>query len=328
MLSSTPATLSRPSIPQTWTSLANITEAPRQEHITVFLTPSTINILRRIVLSDTIISTTSLMYFYSISQNSWKTMAPIPNPMNYINATMSGGNIYVLGRLAYTSEGNWSAIPDVLAYNPKKNEWEIVAQLPATEAIGSAALGGLGALEPVRNRYQDNVDVVSVFENSVEGSKCWTPQRGFPRAEITPAQLREQRPIQRKIPVFILDPCIIGAGWKASEAKIPTARGGVSAGVARKNIYTFSGEGNCEAESGLFNQTEVYDIETNNWQRLAPAKVARHGTSAVGVRGKMYIPGGGVLKGCPIATFDALLPNLMEGERDVLNSGKTSARRA
>jgi len=54
---------------------------------------------------------------------------------------------------------------------------------------------------------------------------------------------------------------------------------------------------------------EVYDTGRDRWERLGKMKVPRHGTSAVAVRGGVYIPGGGVKQGgAPVDTFDVFYP--------------------
>jgi N-acetylneuraminic acid mutarotase len=76
--------------------------------------------------------------------------------------------------------------------------------------------------------------------------------------------------------------------------------------VVGGKVYTFGGEGDKSVESGVFDEVEAYDTERDAWESVGTMKIARHGTSAVGVRGKVYIPGGGILQGGgPVADFDA-----------------------
>lgn len=107
--------------------------------------------------------------------------------------------------------------------------------------------------------------------------------------------------------VFALDLCDVEKGWTMKSGKMPTPRGGVSAGTIGEKIYVLGGEGNpAEGTEGVFNQTEVYDVRRDSWERLAPMVVPRHGTSAVGVDGVIYIPGGGVrISGAPVDLFNA-----------------------
>lgn len=110
--------------------------------------------------------------------------------------------------------------------------------------------------------------------------------------------------------VFALDLYDMASGWRVRDAKMPTARGGLSVGIVGDKVYTFGGEGNPAADSnGVFNNTEAYDTVRDSWEKLTPMEAPRHGTYAVGVGGRVYIPGGGTAEsGAPVATFDFFEP--------------------
>lgn len=98
--------------------------------------------------------------------------------------------------------------------------------------------------------------------------------------------------------LFTLDLEDLSGGWKTSAAKVPTARGGLATAAVGEKIYTFGGEGNKAAGSqGIFKESEVYDITTDTWAKLAPMSKPRHGTFAATVGGKIYLPGGGTTNG-------------------------------
>ncbi|KAF2187082.1 galactose oxidase [Zopfia rhizophila CBS 207.26] len=332
MLSHIPNVVSLPSHPAAWTSLQNITIAARQEHTTFFLPPSTIGILGGIVPNGTAYSNTDLMQFYSLPRDTWETAAPIPKPLNHVNVAVANGKIYLLGGLANALDGgSWQAIPDSWVYDPKKNAWEEIDAMPTAEARGSATMGvyegkiflagGMRTLVLRQDWLQDTVDTVSVYDTTngkwiavPDAAKKMPEGRDHAGGAVIGDKMyvlggRNRGQLNVRDTVFILNLCNLQAGWTTSKAKLPTPRGGLAAGVIGKKVYTFGGEGNLEVESGVFNQTEVYDTVTDSWERLGPMKVPRHGTSAVGVENKVYIPGGGVLiGGGPVATFDAFVP--------------------
>lgn len=313
----------------TWTSLANITIAPRQEHTTVFLPPSTIGILGGVIPSEQLASTTDLMQFYSIPDNTWRTLRPVPKPINHVNAAVSGGKIYVLGGLVDAPDGSpaWVATPDSWVYDPKTNEWTSIAPMPVAEARGSAAVGvydgmiilagGLEKLELAGDRLQVTVATVSIFDTKkgkwlevAEAAKNIPEGRDHAGAAVVGDKFyvlggRKDGQLNVKDTVFSLDLCDIRKGWKTSKARMPTPRGGLAAGVIGRKVYTFGGEGNQQVESGVFNETEAFDTISDSWEKLAPMKLPRHGTSAVGVGRSVYIPGGGIFIGPgPVADFD------------------------
>jgi N-acetylneuraminic acid mutarotase len=122
--------------------------------------------------------------------------------------------------------------------------------------------------------------------------------------------------------VFVLDlqdraASNLSFGWRTSPSHMPTARGSFATGTIRSRIYTFGGEGNSENESGVFDQVEMYDTVTDNWKSVGNMRIPRHGMTAVGVGGRVYVPGGGLRQGGRgeqgVADFDAFAPHPIEG---------------
>ncbi|KAF2789929.1 galactose oxidase [Melanomma pulvis-pyrius CBS 109.77] len=337
LLSSVSIALSHPSPPSTWTPLANISVAPRQEHSTIFLPPSTIGILGGVipVAGEMLPLTTGMIQFYSIPENIWKTVSPIPKPVNHLNAAVVNGKIYVLGGLAMTTTENgspvWMHTSDSWVYNPKSDSWTSLPAMPDAEARGSAGVGvyggkvilagGLRSLELVPGGLQDTVDTVSIFDTVTkkwlevpEAAKKIPEGRDHAGAAAVGSKMyilggRNMGQENVKDTVFILDLKNLERGWKTSKAKMPTPRGGCATGVIGTKVYIFGGEGNTQAASGVFNETEAYDTVRDRWEQFAPMRIPRHGTYAVGVRNSVYIPGGGIAQSSgPVADFDVFRP--------------------
>jgi N-acetylneuraminic acid mutarotase len=88
-----------------------------------------------------------------------------------------------------------------------------------------------------------------------------------------------------------------GVGWQTRERMI-TARGGLACALVGDEIIAVGGEGNRAAgSSGVFPQVEAYAPATNTWRSLGEMKTPRHGMGAAAYRGKLYVPGGGILEG-------------------------------
>jgi N-acetylneuraminic acid mutarotase len=321
----------------TWISLAPIANSARQEHATVSVSPTTLYILGGILPflpNQATDPTTAIMQSYFIPNDTWRSVASLPMPLNHINAaaTTHDGKIYLLGALAPSPDGVWRAVANCWVYDPQQDTWEALAPMPVDQARGSAAVGvsgnmvylagGLRSLNPVQGGLQETVDMVTAYD-TVE--RQWTVLP--PAADHLPAPRdhagaavvedtfyvlggREQGQANVRDTVFALDLWDLRRGWRTSAFKMPTPRGGIAAGVVGGKVYTFGGEGNPEPGSqGMFNQTEVYDTVRDSWERLAPMRVPKHGTSAVGLGGKIFIPGGGVAEGgAPVDTFDVFEP--------------------
>lgn len=332
-------TLSHPTHHPQWTPLAPL-PLPRQEHTTVILPPSTIAVLGGIIPTNDSnataslpITTTSLVHFYSLPNNTWRTAAPLPRAMNHINAAVVNGQIYVLGGLADLGEAEpaWRAVGDAFVYSPSADTWTRVPSLPADEARGSAAVGvygsrivlagGMTDLELSGNRTQNTVAVVSVFDTESrkweavgQAARCLPESRDHAAAAVVEGRMyvlggREQGQENVKDTVFVLHLDDTEAGWKVSGARMPTPRGGVAAGVVGKKMYVLGGEGNAATDTGVFGEVEVYDTRKDEWASAGSMRIPRHGTYAVGVGNKVFVPGGGVRQsGAPVSDFDVFEP--------------------
>ena len=254
-------------------------------------------------------------------------------PLNHVNAAIVDGKIYSLGGLAEAPGPDrvWRAVANSYMYDPATDHWTTIQKMPDGEARGSAAIGvydkkiylagGLIDLELSGNYTQRTVAVVSIYDTQSQtwltvpaAARFMPARRDHAGASVVGSKLyvlggRDHGPENVQDQVFVLDLCDLEAGWRTSGARMPTARGGIAAGVVGAKVYTFGGEGNVKADSGVFDQVEAYDTVADAWESVGTMRIPRHGTYAVGVRGKVYIPGGGLKQGgLPVADFDVFVP--------------------
>ncbi|WAO97168.1 Kelch repeat-containing protein [Fusarium falciforme] len=305
-----------------WQTLASLPVAPRQEHTTVYLPHDSIAILGGIVPNNSAtpipFSSTTLVQIYSIKRNTWRTVAPLPKRLNHVNAAAVDGKIYVLRGLDDGGE-----------------EQKALQAVSDTEGDGGWGVykgkiflaGGFSALGLTPGGPHESVGPVSVFDTAtLKWLPDFLPQQAKaipqPRDHAGAAVIDDKLYViggfdhgasNRRDTVFILNIQNLKAGWKTGTARMPTPRGELTAAAMGRKIYTF-GEGNPNAERGLFNETEVYDAESNTWTQLEPTKVPRHSAPGVGVGGKVYIPGGGLAAGAlPASLFDVYVPGCEKG---------------
>lgn len=332
----------------TWQVLSPIPIAPRQEQVTVAINSSTLAILGGIIpdlsssngtsSNSTGFTTTNLVQLYDIPSDTWITATPAPVDINHANAGVVDGQIYLLGGLVFTpsgqsDQGSWVATPGSWRYDPSTDEWTVLAALPEELARGAAVVGVYGSriylagglrlldLLPVTGT-QDTIASVTAFD-TVSGN--WITDLPAAAQELPEARDhavgavvgstfyvlggRDRGQTNVKDTVFALELEDLEAGWRTSAGRMPTARGGLSAGTVGTRVYTFGGEGNQVLSSGVYNETEVFDTTTETWSSLAPMRLPRHGTSAVAVDGRVYVPGGGVVQGAtPVNVTDVYIP--------------------
>ncbi|KAL5323888.1 hypothetical protein ACEPPN_008430 [Leptodophora sp. 'Broadleaf-Isolate-01'] len=307
-----------------WTSLAPLTPFKRQEHRTVALNSTHLYVLGGVVpeLDGVIFPTVTLMQVYSIPKNKWTTVAPVPIGFNHPNAAVVDGKIYLLGGLTPGEGLLWVSSPKCFVYDPVKDKWTALPDMP--DGRGSAAVevkdktiylaGGLTPIVSIGpDDREDTVNITSSY-NTV--TKKWTalPALPAPRDHAGVALIDSILYIlggrafghdNVVNDVFALDLSAKKPVWTTNRAKMPTPRGGLSSATLDGIVYTFGGEGDFSNPSGVFNETEAYDPCTDKWTKLGPMAFPRHGTCAVAIGRKIYIAGGGNLKGgAPVDTFD------------------------
>ncbi|KAK4165119.1 hypothetical protein QBC43DRAFT_316804 [Cladorrhinum sp. PSN259] len=325
-----------------WETLPDIPFNPRQEHVTLALSPSTIAVLGGVIPAPSNSSasaipflTTSLLQLYSIPQRKWLAApSPAPVALNHPNGAVVNSRIYLLGGLSEIDANiTWSANPSSFVYSPKTDAWSSLPPIPADQIPrGSAAMGvsnrgviylagGMTAL-PLAGGTQESISEVAAFDTKTNKWITLPPKaRNLPAARDHAGAAvidnkfyvvggRDKGQLNVRDTVFVLDLDRPEKGWVTKKGRMPTARGGIAAAVLGDTIWTFGGEGDTSKESGVFDEVEVYDTARDKWEKVKSGmKVPRHGTSAVGVGGGLYIPGGGTVQGgSPVNVFDVFLP--------------------
>ncbi|KAL7619615.1 hypothetical protein AAE478_010156 [Parahypoxylon ruwenzoriense] len=278
--------------------------------------------------SPTPVPSINTLEAYSLDEKTWKSLTPIPKAYTHINAAAINGKVYVLGGLTGDGvDGIWRSTRDCFVYDIAEGTWTALPPMPEGQGRGASAVGisgqtvylagGLERLELFENGTQESLDIVSAYDTST-GSWATLPKLPAPRDHVGGAVIgrtffvvggRDHGQVNMRNTTWALDLDDLSRGW-VPRAEMPTARGGLAIGVLGDGAYiaTFGGEGNPDPGSdGVYNNTEVYDVAKDAWTRLPPMPHPRHGTAAALVRGRVYIPGGGITMGAgPVDTFDAL----------------------
>jgi N-acetylneuraminic acid mutarotase len=324
-------TVARPSDcrPNTWLNLKPI-PVPRQEHSTVALNETTIAVIGGVHIEGASASSTDLVQFYDIPSDTWRNGTSIPYGINHPNAAAVNGRIYLLGGLTdgALSPGeyiNWVATTGSFLYDPATETWSELAPMPNGTERGSAIVGVhndiiylAGGMTVLQN-YQDSLTTVNAF-NTTSGSWIRLPPAAANIPEgrqhgtggvignkfyVVGGRWFGQMNVRGT--VYELDLTNQEAGWKTSPFHMPVPRGGLAGGIVGERIYTFGGEGDPNTITGVFNQSESYDVKSRRWSELKDMAVPRHGTSAVAIGNKVYIPGGGLQQDGKVVDYNGTL---------------------
>lgn len=319
-----------------WTNLASL-PIRQQEQTTVVLDDTTIALVAGVGFvgdesMQTGVETINLVQLYDIPSDTWSVGTPAPFKVNHPNVAAVDGKIYLLGGLIDRKTpplptADWQASGESHVYDPTTDSWTQLESMPPGTERGSAVIGVhnemiylAGGMTILAIEYSDAVTSVIAF-NTTSGS--W--QRPPPIAANIPEGRQHAvgavyddtfyvvggrwfEKTNVRDTVFKLDLNDMEAGWTTSESRMPTPRGGICGAVVDGTLYTFGGEGQRPSHTGIFPNVEAFNLETEEWTELEHMPVPRHGTSAVSVGNKIYIPGGGLQDdGYPVEYEDGVV---------------------
>ncbi|RSL84619.1 hypothetical protein CEP52_016387 [Fusarium oligoseptatum] len=248
-------------------------------------------------------TTVDWLHLYDIPSNTWRTGAPSPYRVNHPNVAAKDGLIYLLGGLVDASDPpnplpEWIASGESHVYDPQADAWTELEPMPPGTERGSAVVGVhheliyvTGGMTILDGAYQDAVTTVTVFNTtSRKRQRLVDVAANIPEGRqhaagaviddtLYVAGGRWFEKTNVRDDVFMLDLNNLTAGWKTGKTHMPTTRGGIAGAAIRAKLYTFGGETNQHATTGVFDNMEAFDVETQN-------------TTAIG--NKIYIPGGGL----------------------------------
>jgi N-acetylneuraminic acid mutarotase len=313
-----------------WVREGLIGLGPRQEH-SVAAINNTIYVVGGVTFDDAnALVTTARVESFDTEQSRWSVPAPLPQFINHVNLASVEDRLYSFGGLTGSSTDDpiWLAVPECNRYEPHTDTWTPIAPMPG-QARGSSAMGvhgakvyvagGMSRLEATANGTQDALVDVSCYDTATDTwSEDYPPlpdarqHAGGAVVNGVMYVLGGRKEVDHHYDtVFALPLDQPDAdGWQ-ERALMPTSRGGLACSALRdRYIVCAGGEGNPDSPLGVFAEVEMYDTVLDEWTSLPPMDVPRHGTAAVTVSDRVYVPGGGIASGGSGGTggvFDHLL---------------------
>ncbi|MFN3404748.1 MAG: kelch repeat-containing protein [Cytophagaceae bacterium] len=254
-----------------------------------------------------------------------------PIELHHFQAICYNNKIYVIG--AFTGGfPNETPVPNVYIYDPANNSWTAGAEIPVARRRGAAGAviynnkiyiaggatdghnGGYVAwfdvYDPSDNSWTALADAPHArdhFQAAVAGNKLFlTAGR---RTSHSTGQLNNL--VVNEVDVFDFS----SNSWSTWPNNIPTGRAGTATVALSNRIIVMGGEGPNSA-SLAHNETEALNINSQNWQTLAPLQEGRHGTHALVYNDKIYIASGCRTKGgsgaCELTSMEEFTPSTVQ----------------
>ncbi len=237
----------------------------------------------------------NVVEIFDVRTGQWRLGPPLPMALHHPNVAAVGSKIYVAGGFSGSS---FTPTAQTFELDIDTEVWTPRPNLRAARAAG-AAVAYAGRLYVFGgDAGGPSVTDASVYDPS---TNQWTDLAPMPtpRNHMAAAVLRGRiyvvggRPGNLSVNEMY-DPTT--NEW-LTKTPMPTPRSGHGVGSVGGMLIAFGGEGNPNTPTGLFSDVEAYNEDLEEWARLDPMPIPRHGIGIGVVGNAMFVPGGAVLEG-------------------------------
>jgi N-acetylneuraminic acid mutarotase len=243
---------------------------------------------------------------YNVKNNSWESIAPLPQPLHHTAAASYDGKIYVVG--GFISR-EWIPTNQLFIYDPIRNQWTEGKSMPSPR-------GALNALFVKGTLYavggQDQARILNINEAYDPLTDSWISKAPM----ITGRHHAASTTVDDKI--YVIGGRIAGSsplvnvnvnemydiktGKWTEVGSMPSKRSGIAASAINNSFFVFGGEDLTKT----YNNSEKYDTEDGKWTSQEPMPNSRHGLAAVSVDNRIFVIGGGSSPGLSVSNVNEI----------------------
>lgn len=246
------------------------------------------------------------LLIYDPASGTWSQGANLPgegveNPA----VAVLNGKLYVFGGSTAPFSG---AVANAAVYDPASNSWTQLADMPTPRGGPTAqavdgviyVIGGMGG----NGASLATVEVYNPGTNSWQAAPSLTYVRDNPGSAVLNGQIyvfggrhRNADGTTTTGEMKTVEMFDAAANNWVEKTPMPTGRRAMSVGTINGKAQVAGGELNGGNSSGVFNQNEEYDPNTNLWRPLTKVPTPKHGAAAATIDDTFYIMGGGITSG-------------------------------
>jgi N-acetylneuraminic acid mutarotase len=249
---------------------------------------------------------------YNIKNDSWKKVAPLPQPLHHSAASSFNGKIYVIGGSSSYSSDDWIPSNKLFIYDPIVDKW--IEGKPMPTARGAVTANFVNGILYVIGGYGSS-QIVDVNEAYDPLSNEWTSKKPIP----TPRHHAASAVVDNQL--FVIGGTRIGfypiintditERYDPKEDKwitlepMPSKRSGSSAVSINntKTIYVFGGVD----FPTTYSDYEKYDIKSNKWEHERSIPIFSFILGAVSINdNRIYVIGGVPTSGLSITNINEI----------------------
>lgn len=245
---------------------------------------------------------------YNVSTNSWKSLADMSTPREFISGCVINGKIYAIGGWL-----NYNTYGIVEEYDPVKNSWSTKSPMPTRRWGHSAVvlnekiyiIGGASDW-PISEYYSS----IEIYDPKTD---IWTTKECNPTNGMIPRWGQAASVVNGKVYVIggINAPSYPESGhffqslsvveeydplnnsWK-QKTSMPTARWCLTAVTVNNKVYAIGG-GDIFYPKNTLSKVEVYDPLTDTWFSRSNIPKGQIAAASCTLDNKIYVLGGGGL---------------------------------
>jgi N-acetylneuraminic acid mutarotase len=256
---------------------------------------------------------------YDPAADKWTSRKPMPHPADHMAVAEYNGKVYVFGGAGAVKPGEFAVgsvqLDDAWEYTPATDSWKALAPMPTRRNAAAAVtvggkiyvMGGTGLLPGAPNPSPvGQLIVLGTNEVYDPATDKWETKRPAPTPRNHPAigavggkiYLIGGRAGHNNVANMISSPSDVVEEydpatdrWNAM-SKMPTARSGHGWATYQGRIYVAGGEIRDYHLDAVFRDFEVFDPALNQWFRLPPMTIARHGVNVAVLGNRIHVIGG------------------------------------
>jgi N-acetylneuraminic acid mutarotase len=238
---------------------------------------------------------------YNVKNNSWKSVAPVPQGVHHSAAASYDGKIYLVG--GFISR-EWIPTNQLFIYDPIKDQWTEGKSMPTPRGALNALFVN-GTLYAMGGHTGDRT--LNINEAYDPITNKWISKASMPTARNHAASAAADNKIYvvggrthgitARVNVNVNEMYDTQTDkWTAAEP-MTSNRSGIAAAPINNSFFVFGGEDLIKT----YGNNEEYDTQDGRWISQEPMPTPRHGLTAVSVDDRIFVIGGGPKPGYSVS---------------------------
>ena len=243
---------------------------------------------------------------YNVKNNSWKSIAPVPQGVHHTAAVSYDGKIYLVG--GFISR-EWIPSNQLLIYDPIKDQWTEGKSMPTPRGALNALFVN-GTLYAIGGHTGDRT--LNINEAYDPITNKWISKASMPTARNHAASAAVDNKIYvvggrthgitARVNVNVNEMYDTHTDkWTAVEP-MASNRSGIAATSINNSFFVFGGEDLIKS----YGNNEEYDTQDGRWISQEPMPTPRHGLAAVSVDDRIFVIGGGPKSGYSVSGINEI----------------------